>query len=132
MARPGDVKETSLENGNALSKTDSIDHEEQLRNVLTNTMSISPELFERVYLSPKNKVSGDLRKTFANPTPLAILGFSVGLLPLSIELSVLAPLRTFIFTVHLADERQWAGVDPALSQHRQRPAASGSVALCYG
>src|ERR1700761_8319184 len=30
-------------------------------------------------------VKGDLRKTFATPTPLAIMGFSVGLLPLSIE-----------------------------------------------
>lgn len=44
-----------------------IEHEDQLRNVLTNTMSISPELFERLYLGPQNKVSGDLRRTFANP-----------------------------------------------------------------
>lgn len=65
-----------------------ISNEEQLRNVLTNTMSISPELFERLYLGPQNRVSGDLRKTFANPTPLGVLGFAVGLFPLSIELSM--------------------------------------------
>ena len=76
-----------MENGNSMNKMDSISHEEQLRNVLTNTMSISPELFERIYLQPKTQVAGELRKTFANPTPLAILGFSVGLFPLSIELS---------------------------------------------
>ena len=58
-------------------------HHEQLRNMLTNTMSISPEIFERLYLNPKNSVKGDLRRTFANPTPLALLGFSVGLTPLS-------------------------------------------------
>lgn len=34
------------------------------------SISISPELFEKLYLSPENKVSGDLRKTFGNPTPL--------------------------------------------------------------
>jgi uncharacterized protein len=34
------------------------------------SISISPELFEKIYLSPENRVHGDLRKTFANPTPL--------------------------------------------------------------
>jgi len=34
------------------------------------SISIPPELFEKLYLSPENKISGDLRKTFANPTPL--------------------------------------------------------------
>jgi hypothetical protein len=34
------------------------------------SISISPELFEKLYLSPENKVSGELRKTFGNPTPM--------------------------------------------------------------
>ena len=34
------------------------------------SISISPELFEKIYLSPQNVVKGDLRKTFGNPTPL--------------------------------------------------------------
>ena len=34
------------------------------------SISISPELFEKLYLSPENRVTGDLRKTFANPTPM--------------------------------------------------------------
>lgn len=70
------------------SGTTNGNHNEQLRNMLTNTMSISPEMFEQVYLNPKNQVKGDLRKTFANPTPLGILGFAVGLFPLSIEFSM--------------------------------------------
>lgn len=67
------------------AETNSDSHQEQLRNMLTNTMSVSPEMFERLYLNPKGNVKGDLRKTFANPTPIALLGFSVALLPLSIE-----------------------------------------------
>ena len=70
---------------------DNMSHEEQLRNVLTNTMTLSPEAFERLYLAPKNNVSGDLRTTFANPTPIALLGFSVGLFPLSIAFSMYLP-----------------------------------------
>jgi hypothetical protein len=34
------------------------------------SVTISPELFEKLYLSPQNVVKGDLRKTFGNPTPL--------------------------------------------------------------
>lgn len=36
----------------------------------TGAVSISAELFEKLYLSPKNEVSGELRKTFGNPTPM--------------------------------------------------------------
>ena len=35
-----------------------------------NSVTISPELFEKLYLSPQNAVRGDLRKTFGNPTPM--------------------------------------------------------------
>lgn len=31
------------------------------------SISISPELFEKLYLSPENKVKGDLRKTVSKP-----------------------------------------------------------------
>lgn len=42
-----------------------------LRRIKTaGSISISPELFEKIYLSPQNSVKGDLRKTFGNPTPL--------------------------------------------------------------
>ena len=36
------------------------------------SISIPPELFEKLYLSPENRVKGDLRKTFGNPTPLYV------------------------------------------------------------
>ena len=42
-----------------------------LRKIRTaGSISITPELFEKLYLSPQNRVSGDLRTTFANPTPM--------------------------------------------------------------
>ena len=37
------------------------------------SISISPELFEKIYLSPKNTVKGDIRQTFGNPTPMYAL-----------------------------------------------------------
>lgn len=50
------------------------------------SISISPELFEKLYLSPENKVAGELRKTFGNPTPIALVGFLLSLTPLSCDL----------------------------------------------
>lgn len=47
------------------------DPDDALRKIKTSgSLSISPELFEKIYLSPQNKVSGELRKTVGNPTPL--------------------------------------------------------------
>ena len=34
------------------------------------SISMSPELFEQLYLSPQNRVKGDLRQRLGNPTPL--------------------------------------------------------------
>ena len=34
------------------------------------SVSMSPELFEKLYLSPQNKIKGELRKTFGNPTAM--------------------------------------------------------------
>ena len=36
----------------------------------TTTITLTPEQFEKIYLSPQSGVKGDLRATFANPTPL--------------------------------------------------------------
>ncbi len=52
-------------------KDTNIDHETALKRIRTaGSISISPELFEKLYLSPQNAVKGDLRKTFGNPTPV--------------------------------------------------------------
>ncbi|KAJ4267028.1 hypothetical protein NW762_003126 [Fusarium torreyae] len=60
-----------------MSKNDSSDLEmgrvdalEAVRSAAS--ISMSPELFEKLYLSPPNAVKGDLRKTFGNPTPMSV------------------------------------------------------------
>lgn len=61
-----------------------MDEDLALKHIRTaGSISISPELFEKLYLSPKNEVKGELRKTFGNPTPLALVGFLLSLTPLS-------------------------------------------------
>ena len=48
-----------------------MDSDDALKRIRTaGSVSLSPELFEKLYLSPQNRVSGDLRKTFGNPTPM--------------------------------------------------------------
>lgn len=34
------------------------------------TLSLTPEMFEKMYLGPQNKVAGQLRQTLGNPSPL--------------------------------------------------------------
>ncbi|KAL9595355.1 MAG: hypothetical protein Q9179_005018 [Wetmoreana sp. 5 TL-2023] len=49
------------------------------------SVNISPEMFEKLYLSPETRVKGELRKTFGNPTPIALVGFLLSLTPLSCD-----------------------------------------------
>ncbi|MCJ1297862.1 hypothetical protein MMC08_000650 [Hypocenomyce scalaris] len=63
------------------------DPDSALRKIRTaGSITITPELFEKIYLSPQNNVKGDLRRTFGNPTPVALLGFLLALSPLSCDL----------------------------------------------
>lgn len=73
-----DYKASAMEmrpgNGAPLGKTDTI-----------GSISLTPEQFDRLYLSPQNKVSGDLRRTFGNPTPVGLGGFILALTPLVMQ-----------------------------------------------
>ena len=74
-------------NGNNSSYDTGETHEQALKPMRTaGSVNISPELFEKLYLSPDNRVKGDLRKTFGNPTPIALVGFVLSLTPLSCDL----------------------------------------------
>ena len=47
------------------------DSDTALRRIRTaGSISITPELFEKIYLSPKNRVSNNIRSTFGNNNPL--------------------------------------------------------------
>ncbi|KAH8662580.1 hypothetical protein BX600DRAFT_437959 [Xylariales sp. PMI_506] len=66
---------------------DKVSSDEALKRIRTaGSISLSPELFEKLYLQPQNQVKGDLRKTFANPTPIAVVGFIICLGPLACDL----------------------------------------------
>lgn len=46
-------------------------HEQTIDRVRSaGLLTISPELFEKLYLQPKTTVKGDLRSILGNPTPL--------------------------------------------------------------
>lgn len=63
------------------------EREDTLKPTLTadGSFIISPELFEKIYLSPQNKVKNQLRETFGNPTPMYGSYFDI---PVSNELIV--------------------------------------------
>ncbi|KAL7904910.1 transcriptional activator of ethanol catabolism AlcS [Trichoderma velutinum] len=52
----------------------------------SQSVTMSTELFEKLYLNPSNKVPGDFRRRFANPTPLALIGFLIASGPLGAAL----------------------------------------------
>jgi len=83
----GTGKTEVASNGDAYHLNNSMDNESALRRIRTaGSISISPEMFEKLYLSPQNAVKGDLRKTFGNPTPVALVGFLLSLSPLCCDL----------------------------------------------
>ena len=78
-------KEDDLENGTAgMSRMESLGSRNGYGTSLSKQVTIDAELFEKLYLQPKAPIAGDLRKRFANPTPIALLGFSVSLIPISV------------------------------------------------
>ncbi|KAK5939421.1 hypothetical protein PMZ80_008725 [Knufia obscura] len=49
----------------------------------SGAVTISPELFEKLYLTPKVPHAGDNIKRFANPTPLGFVGFVISTMTFS-------------------------------------------------
>lgn len=51
-------------------EADSLRERELSKLETAGSVVMTKELFEKLYLSPHTNVAGNLRKTFANPTPL--------------------------------------------------------------
>ncbi|OBT61445.1 hypothetical protein VE03_08949 [Pseudogymnoascus sp. 23342-1-I1] len=79
-----DIENTIKNGGYSPSENDRMETLNKLRTA--SSVNMSPELFEKLYLSPQNMVRGDLRKTFGNPTPIALIGLLLALTPLSCDL----------------------------------------------
>ncbi|MCJ1285717.1 hypothetical protein MMC26_005058 [Xylographa opegraphella] len=63
------------------------DYKEHLKRYETNgTISLPMEVFEKIYLNPQLPIKGELRGTFGNPTPLALMGFLLASTPLGCAL----------------------------------------------
>ena len=52
-----------------MARTD-LSHTETREETLERLRTLSPELFEKLYLQPQTPVAGDLRQILGNPTPL--------------------------------------------------------------
>lgn len=78
MSGTADVEKDHAQGGDAVNGNrqydlhhDTHDEHTALSRLRTaGSISITPELFEKIYLSPKNQVSNNIRSTFGNPTPL--------------------------------------------------------------
>lgn len=96
------------------------DSEEKLRYELAKTVTLTPELYERLFLSPKTQVAGDLRSRFGNPTPVGVLGFTIAVTPLACAFSTLLfSLKNRCLCMRSINSMQWAGkarADSALPQ----------------
>ena len=57
--------------------TRTIHDEEKGLHRSTTGVTMSPELFEKLYLTPKTPHVGDYNKRFANPTPLGLCGLVI-------------------------------------------------------
>jgi len=63
--------EKEIGSGSGYHLDDSMDSNHALNKIRTaGSISMSPEMFEKLYLSPETKAAGELRKKFANPTPV--------------------------------------------------------------
>ncbi|EGU73934.1 hypothetical protein FOPG_17832 [Fusarium oxysporum f. sp. conglutinans race 2 54008] len=64
-----------------------VGHHETLNHIRSAaSISMSPELFEKLYLSPPNAVKGHRRQTFGNPIPMGLAGFLLTATPVSCDL----------------------------------------------
>lgn len=57
--------------------SDSIDPSLPSLHQTSTNITLSPELFEKLYLTPKVPHVGDAYKRFANPTPMGFVGFVI-------------------------------------------------------
>lgn len=66
MSKDSNEKLDGTNNSRKASNTNTI-----LSPVETHgSITLTPEMFEKLYFSPQTEVKGDLRKTFGNPTPM--------------------------------------------------------------
>jgi len=72
--------ETNMSNEPTFHPDDS--REDTIRKIRTaDSIAVPRDVFEKLYLSPQQPAAGHLRKTFGNPTPVALIGFLLSSTP---------------------------------------------------
>ncbi|KAH9907200.1 GPR1/FUN34/yaaH family-domain-containing protein [Xylariomycetidae sp. FL2044] len=63
----------------SLNGTNTVNHHDEEKGLhrTTTGVTMSPELFEKLYLTPKVPLHSDYVKRFANPTPVGFMGFVI-------------------------------------------------------
>ena len=112
------------------------DPDTALKKIQTSgSISISPELFEKIYLGPQNKVAGDLRKTFGNPTPVYVRP----LLPQAVQgprelqltdSDVTAPSAASSSPSPRSPANSWAGAAPPTAQPASASTSPSAASSC--
>lgn len=68
----------------SISEKQSTPAAEMLRRIQTAESVLLPiprDAFEKLYLNPKMPTTGNLRRTFGNPTPISLMGFLLASTP---------------------------------------------------
>lgn len=85
--RDDGIAPDTTENGMQKEHNGNVDHLEGIRRYATaGSVMIPMDALEKLYLNPPTKVKGDLRQTFGNPTPMALMGFLIASTPLGCQL----------------------------------------------
>ncbi|KAF1940718.1 hypothetical protein EJ02DRAFT_445282 [Clathrospora elynae] len=116
------------------TQSDSIHKEPRLAHTSTN-ITLSPELFEKLYLSPKTPHATDHVGRYANATPLGFLGFVISTFTFSMVLmgwggasGLQAVVGIFLFTGPLSfGMLQLPTLGPAAAYSPTGDAAAGAV-----
>lgn len=77
------VSQPTMSDDNISEKHRASTHE-ALKRIQTADSVLLPiprDAFEKLYLTPKMPAAGNLRRTFGNPTPIALLGFLLAATP---------------------------------------------------
>lgn len=84
-----DLNGKSHTNGGGFNEDDPENMLKQIKTSGTGSVTISSDLFERLYLQPKivgPPLKHPLQKILGNPTPLGIIGFEMSLMPITMQL----------------------------------------------
>ena len=74
-----------------------MDCEEKSCGEVVDSVTLAPEIYERLLLASQRKGTAVARSHFGNPTPIGVLGFSVSVIPLATSFCTYLRVHSFYF-----------------------------------